>query len=227
MASAGLRSANSGTPAARPGAHSPRRPARQPAASGISAAPSPTWRTPASTPIATQTDGSFLDPQVSIPASEGLAFPEPQGSRLHAAGPEEVAEGKAKTAGSFYGFVHHRRMNRWVPFAPEARRNLAELEKDPARRGTLNQVRMTLRLLETHPLNPRRLITFIRWPRRSQEPSSLHERRRRCFPDVAACGSGIFFYFSARTSARSSPDPAEQNILTLHYSTGPSQLKSD
>lgn len=45
-------------------------------------------------------------------------------------------------------------MNRELQFTPEARRNLAELEKDPARRGTLNQVRKTLGLLETNPRHP-------------------------------------------------------------------------
>jgi hypothetical protein len=45
-------------------------------------------------------------------------------------------------------------MNRELRFTPEARRNLAELEKNPAKRGTLNQVRKTLGLLETNLRHP-------------------------------------------------------------------------
>ena len=44
-------------------------------------------------------------------------------------------------------------MNRELRFTPEARRNLADLQKNPAKRATLNQVRKTLGLLTNlrHP----------------------------------------------------------------------------
>jgi hypothetical protein len=45
-------------------------------------------------------------------------------------------------------------MNRELHFTPEARRNLAELEASPAKRGTLAQVRKTLGLLETNLRHP-------------------------------------------------------------------------
>ena len=45
-------------------------------------------------------------------------------------------------------------MTRELRFTPEARRNLEELEKNPAKRGTLNQVRKTLGLLETNLRHP-------------------------------------------------------------------------
>lgn len=45
-------------------------------------------------------------------------------------------------------------MNRGLRFTPEARRNLADLEKNPAKGGTLKQVRKTLGLLETNLRHP-------------------------------------------------------------------------
>jgi hypothetical protein len=45
-------------------------------------------------------------------------------------------------------------MNRELRLTPEARRNLAELSTDPAKRGTLGQVRKTLGLLETNLRHP-------------------------------------------------------------------------
>lgn len=45
-------------------------------------------------------------------------------------------------------------MNRELHFTPEARRNLADLEKSAAKRGTLKQVRKTLGLLETNLRHP-------------------------------------------------------------------------
>src|SRR5215212_9181052 len=45
-------------------------------------------------------------------------------------------------------------MNRELHFTPEALRNLAALEKSTARRGTLQQVRKTLALLETNLRHP-------------------------------------------------------------------------
>lgn len=45
-------------------------------------------------------------------------------------------------------------MNRELRFAPEARRNLTDLEKNPARSATLKQVRKTLGLLETNLRHP-------------------------------------------------------------------------
>ena len=45
-------------------------------------------------------------------------------------------------------------MNRELRFTPEALRHLADLEKDPAKRGTLAQVRKTLGLLETNLRHP-------------------------------------------------------------------------
>lgn len=45
-------------------------------------------------------------------------------------------------------------MNRELHFTPEARRNLADLEKSAAKRGVLKQVRKTLGLLETNLRHP-------------------------------------------------------------------------
>lgn len=45
-------------------------------------------------------------------------------------------------------------MNRELRFTPEARRNLADLQKNPAKRATFNQVRKTLGLLETNLRHP-------------------------------------------------------------------------
>ncbi len=45
-------------------------------------------------------------------------------------------------------------MNRELQFTPEARRNLADLEKSAAKRGLLRQVRKTLGLLETNLRHP-------------------------------------------------------------------------
>jgi hypothetical protein len=45
-------------------------------------------------------------------------------------------------------------MNRELRFTPEARRNLAELENNPAKRGTLKQVCKTLGFLETNRRHP-------------------------------------------------------------------------
>jgi hypothetical protein len=45
-------------------------------------------------------------------------------------------------------------MNRELRFTPEASRNLADLEKRAALRGTLKQVRKTLGLLETNLRHP-------------------------------------------------------------------------
>ena len=45
-------------------------------------------------------------------------------------------------------------MNRELSFTPEARRNLADLQKSPSKRSTLQQVRKTLGLLETNPRHP-------------------------------------------------------------------------
>lgn len=45
-------------------------------------------------------------------------------------------------------------MNRELHFTPEALCNLEHLEHDPASRGTLNQVRKTLGLLETNLRHP-------------------------------------------------------------------------
>jgi hypothetical protein len=45
-------------------------------------------------------------------------------------------------------------MNRELLLTPEARRNLEALEKSPSKRGTLNQVRKTLGLLETNFRHP-------------------------------------------------------------------------
>jgi hypothetical protein len=45
-------------------------------------------------------------------------------------------------------------MNRELHFTPEALRNLADLEKSAAKRGTLKQVRKTLGLLETNLRHP-------------------------------------------------------------------------
>ena len=41
-------------------------------------------------------------------------------------------------------------MNRELRFTPEARRNLADSQKNPAKKATFNQVRKTLALLETN-----------------------------------------------------------------------------
>lgn len=45
-------------------------------------------------------------------------------------------------------------MNRELRFTPEARRNLADLENNRAKRSTLDQVRKTLALLETNLRHP-------------------------------------------------------------------------
>jgi len=45
-------------------------------------------------------------------------------------------------------------MNRGLRFTPEARRNLADLQKNPAKKATLTQVRNTLGLLETNLRHP-------------------------------------------------------------------------
>ena len=45
-------------------------------------------------------------------------------------------------------------MNRELSFTPEARRNLADLQKSPSKRSTLQQVRKTLGLLETNLRHP-------------------------------------------------------------------------
>lgn len=45
-------------------------------------------------------------------------------------------------------------MNRELHFTPEALANLKALEKTPAKRGTLKQVRKTLGLLETNLRHP-------------------------------------------------------------------------
>lgn len=45
-------------------------------------------------------------------------------------------------------------MTRELHLTPEARRNLADLEKSAAKRGTLKQVRKTLALLETNIRHP-------------------------------------------------------------------------
>lgn len=49
----------------------------------------------------------ILDPQVSIPASEAWLFQNRKALDSVRRGLEEVAEGKAKTAGSFAGFGHN------------------------------------------------------------------------------------------------------------------------
>lgn len=45
-------------------------------------------------------------------------------------------------------------MNRELRFTPEALRNLADLQKNPAKVGTLKQVQKTLGLLETNLRHP-------------------------------------------------------------------------